>query len=129
MRKSELTREKQRLLWEEHIMNKINWRWILLAIVMLICIAILSYLKEKIKNTEIIARLAAIIAVVSAIIGFLPSFWNIYPTDYNPSPSLASSSEVVETTPKPTPAPKPTLTPTSTVLPEATNTLQPDWSI
>ena len=116
-------------LKEEHIMNKINWRWILLAIVMLICIAILSYLKEKIKNTEIIARLAAIIAVVSAIIGFLPSFWNIYPTNYNPSPSLASSSEVVETTPKPTPAPKPTLTPTSTVLPEATNTLQPDWSI
>lgn len=57
-------------------MSEIHWPCILLSVVMILFIAVLSYFKELIENRETIARLAAIIAVVSAIIGFLPSIWN-----------------------------------------------------
>lgn len=60
-------------LKEEHIMSEIHWPCILLSVVMILFIAVLSYFKELIENRETIARLAAI---VSAIIGFLPSIWN-----------------------------------------------------
>lgn len=113
-------------------MSKIKLRCLLLALVMVLCFAVLSYIKEKIEDVNKIAILAAVIAAMAAIVGLLPAVADLL-SEANSSKSNSELSSIaatatLDTTTEPRPAstPRPTSTPISTSLPEATSTQQSD---